>query len=87
MSFHNYNRTHLYNVTTERVIRRILRLKRSWCFWTKTYWVYEYALYECIGEHPEYFGMFAFTEEEYTGFKKKFKSREEAERWIKSESF
>ena len=85
MAFHNYTRRDLYNVTTERVLSVRLKIKarrRFLFFGKKTFWVREYARYECIGEHHAYMGQFAFVEEEYTGWEKSFATEKEAENYI-----
>ncbi len=82
---HNFNRYQLYNVTSDRLIRRKLIIKRSWLPWTKKYKVEEYAVYECSGRHHNYLNLFVFIEEEYTGFKKEFDKKDEATKWIKEE--
>jgi hypothetical protein len=82
MAFHDYTRRDLYNVSTERLIRSELKIVKPFWFWQKHCWVYEYAIYECVGEHHHYMGWFSFIEKEFTGWSKRFNSVKEAEQYI-----
>jgi hypothetical protein len=83
--FHNYTRKDLYNVSTEAIIRKELRLIKSFWPWNKSCYVYEYAVYECVGEHPTLMGLFSFMEKEFTGWSKKFDTVKKANEYIKDE--
>jgi hypothetical protein len=83
--FHDFKRKDLYNVSTESLIRRELRLINSIWPWNKSCEVYEYAVYECVGEHPTLMGWFSFMEWEHTDSVIKFASRELAKQYIEDE--
>ena len=85
MSFHDYGRKDLYEVSTERLIRRKLVLRKSFWPWSKKCTVREYVVYECVGRHPTYMGWYSFVEEDYTGYSKRFNTVEEAEEFMKKE--
>jgi hypothetical protein len=83
MSFHDYNRQHLYNVTTDRFIAPVVSLRESsFLGFFKKWYVEDFEMYECSGKHRKYMGVFSFLEYEPCNKRVKFETEEEARNHI-----